>query len=144
MAVAPAEDWRVFGWLADRSGRLRAVRAGYALALPGLAGLLVAPSPGLAAVAGAVLGLALFIPFSVQVTLAQEYLPARVGTASGLTVGLAVSVGGVLAPLLGVLADHAGRRAALAVLVLLPVAALAASTRLPEPDRRRRAPSHHR
>lgn len=132
------------GWLADRSGRLRAVQAGYALAVPGLAGLLAAPGPELAAVAGAVLGLALFLPFSVQVTLAQEYLPARVGTASGLTVGLAVSVGGVLAPLLGVLADHAGLRAALAVLVLLPAAALLASTRLPEPDRpHRQGPAMH-
>lgn len=37
--------------------------------------------------------------------LAQEYLPGRVGTASGMTIGLAVTLGGVVAPLLGRLAD---------------------------------------
>src|SRR3712207_7479681 len=43
----------------------------------------------------------LYLPFSVQTTLGQELLPNRVGTASGVTLGLAVSAGGAVTPLFG-------------------------------------------
>jgi FSR family fosmidomycin resistance protein-like MFS transporter len=49
-----------------------------------------------------------FLPTSVLVVLGQEYLPRRVGMASGVTLGLAVSVGGMCAPFLGRLADWKG------------------------------------
>lgn len=120
------------GWLADRYGRVPAVRTGYALALPGLGGLLVAPNAAVAYCAVAVAGIALYIPFSVHVTLGQEYLPNRIGTASGVTLGLAVSVGGVVAPALGMLADAIGLRSTLAVLLALPIAALLVSYQLPD------------
>jgi MFS transporter, FSR family, fosmidomycin resistance protein len=67
------------------------------------------------------------------VMLGQDYLPRRIGTASGVTVGLAVSAGGLITPLLGTLADHTDLRTALAVLVALPVLALALSLKLHEP-----------
>ena len=44
--------------------------------------------------------------------MGQEYLPGRVGTASGLTIGLAVTLGGLAAPLLGRIADLHGVQAA--------------------------------
>jgi len=125
------------GWLADRHGRLWAVRSGYLLTVPGLLLLLLAPVPVVAFLAAALLGLALYIPFSVHVTLGHEYLPRNIGTASGVTLGLAVSVGGVLAPLLGILADHAGLAAALATLLVFPVASLLIATRLPETHHQR-------
>jgi MFS transporter, FSR family, fosmidomycin resistance protein len=125
----------VGGRLADRLGRVRTIRAGHALAVPALVGLVAAPSLPLAFLATALLGVAIYLPFSVQVTLAQDYLPDRVGTASGVTLGLAVSAGGLLAPALGALADHTDLGTALAVLTVAPVAALLVSTRLPEPDR---------
>ena len=71
----------------------------------------------------------------MQVTLGQDYLPDRVGTASGVTLGLAVSAGGLLAPALGALADHTDLATALAVLTVAPLAALLITTRLPEPER---------
>lgn len=131
------------GRLADRNGRVPTMRVGYALTLPGLAGLLAAPDAVTAYIAAAVLGLALYLPFSVQVTLGQEYLPNRVGTASGVTLGLAVSVGGITAPLLGILAEHVGLRSALAVLLVFPVTALLLSTRLPDRHPAGHAPGHH-
>jgi FSR family fosmidomycin resistance protein-like MFS transporter len=121
------------GRLADRYGRVPAVRLGYLLTLPGLALLVTVPSVGVAYAAAAVLGIGLYLPFSVHVTLGQEYLPGRVGTASGVTLGLAVSVGGILAPLWGTVADHAGLRTALAALLVFPAASLLLSLRLPEP-----------
>src|SRR5579884_1366167 len=42
------------------------------------------------------------------VVLGQEYLPNRVGFASGVTLGLAVSLGGSLSPALGAIADAHG------------------------------------
>jgi MFS transporter, FSR family, fosmidomycin resistance protein len=125
----------VGGRLADRLGRVRTIRAGHALAVPALVGLVAAPSLPLAFLATALLGIALYLPFSVQVTLGQDYLPDRVGTASGVTLGLAVSAGGLLAPALGALADHTDLGTALAVLTVAPLAALFVTTRLPEPER---------
>lgn len=63
------------------------------------------------------LGIALSAPFSVMVVLGQQYLPRHVGTASGVTLGLAVTVGGLAAPVLGRMADQQGVAAALGVLV---------------------------
>ena len=125
----------VGGRLADRLGRVRTIRAGHALAVPALVGLVAALSLPLAFLATALLGIALYVPFSVQVTLGQDYLPDRVGTASGVTLGLAVSAGGLLAPALGALADHTDLGTALAVLTVAPLAALFVTTRLPEPER---------
>jgi FSR family fosmidomycin resistance protein-like MFS transporter len=42
------------------------------------------------------------------VVLGQEYLPNRIGLASGVTLGLAVSLGGGLSPVLGAIADAHG------------------------------------
>src|SRR3954454_4440693 len=120
------------GRLADRYGRVRAMQAGYVFSLPGLIGLLVAPGLGMAMVSVAILGVAIYLPVSVQVTLGQEYLPNRVGTASGVTLGLAVSAGGVTTPLLGVLADAWGLTVTLVLLLALPVIALLLTRRLPE------------
>jgi MFS transporter, FSR family, fosmidomycin resistance protein len=126
------------GWLADRWGRVPAIRLGYALAVPGLVLLVAAPSWPVALVAAVVLGVGLYLPFSVQTTLGQELLPNRVGTASGVTLGLAVSAGGAVTPLFGVLADAHGLSWSVAALLPLPLLALLVSLRLPRPT----APAH--
>lgn len=102
------------GVVADRWGRVVAVRVGYSLAPLALAALVIAPSPTAAMATVVFLGTAMFLPFAPQVTLAQDYLPNRPGTASGVTLGLAMSVGGVASPLFGMLADHSGPRIAMA------------------------------
>lgn len=119
------------GRLADRWGRVPAIRLGYAVTVPGLALLVAAPSWAGAVVAAVVLGVGLYLPFSVQTTLGQELLPNRVGTASGVTLGLAVSAGGAVTPLFGVLADAHGLTWSLAALLPLPLLALLVSLRLP-------------
>jgi FSR family fosmidomycin resistance protein-like MFS transporter len=118
------------GWLADRRGRLTSIRLGYGLCLPALLLLLAAPGVPATAAAAALLGVAVYLPFSVQTTLGQEYLPTRIGTASGVTLGLAVSAGGAVTPALGALADAHGLAVALAVLLALPPVALLISLRL--------------
>jgi FSR family fosmidomycin resistance protein-like MFS transporter len=112
------------GWLADRAGRLASIRLGFAITVPALIGLFLVTSWPLTMVFVALVGLGGSMPFSVFVVLGQDYLPNRIGTASGLTVGLGASVGGLFSPLLGLLADHTSLHVMLGTLVLLPVVAL--------------------
>jgi len=122
------------GWLADRWRRLATVRLGYACGIPALALLAAAPDVEVAFAAAILAGLALYLPFAVQVTLGQDYLPNRIGTASGVTLGLAISFGGLAAPLFGFLADSYGLAVALAALVALPLLSLALAVPLREPQ----------
>jgi len=130
------------GWLGDRFSPLISIRAGFVLAIPALAAVVLAGSVPLAMLAVAAAGIASYLPFSVFVLLGQDYLPNRIGTASGVTVGLAVSIGGLANPLLGALADATSLRLTLAVLIALPVLALAVTAflRLPEPGGAGRGP----
>ncbi|WP_309050534.1 MFS transporter [Streptomyces sp.] len=121
------------GWIGDRDGRMRAVRLGYLLALPTLAGIAWAPSFWVLAVSTVLFGTAMFLPFAAQVTLAQDYLPNRPGTASGLTLGLAMAAGGLCSPLFGWLADTSGLRAAFYALVGLFVVPVLLAFRLLDP-----------
>jgi len=121
------------GWLADRWCRLATVRLGYLCAIPALVLLAAAPDAAVAFGAAIAAGLALYLPFAVQVTLGQDYLPNRIGTASGVTLGLAISIGGLAAPLFGYLADRYGLAVSLAVLAALPVASLILAAPLREP-----------
>lgn len=123
------------GWLGDRFSPLLSIRAGLAAMVPAVAGVLLTGSVGWAFALVAVSGTASFLPFSVFVRLGQDYLPNRIGTASGVTVGLGVSVGGLMSPLVGVLADATSLRTALAVLIVLPVVALVISFFLRPPGR---------
>ncbi|WP_081747089.1 MFS transporter [Arthrobacter sp. H5] len=126
----------VGGWSADRLSRLFAIRLGYALCLPSLIMLLAAPSMVVAVTAVALLGLGLYLPFSVQTTLGQDYLPNRIGTASGVTLGLAVSAGGACAPLFGWLGDQYGLTWSLGVLLIFPLLAFLVSFRLKDTNPR--------
>ncbi|GAA3465584.1 MFS transporter [Nonomuraea roseola] len=127
------------GRLATRFGRLPVVRWSYALTVLAVAGVVFAPGPSFhlfAALASA----GLYVPFSLHITLGQDYLPRRVGTASGVTLGLAVSVGGLASPLVGAVADATSLQAALAPLIALPALGWLLLRTLREPGLPRAAP----
>ena len=107
------------GRLADRYGRLAVVRHAYVLTVLAVAGVVLVPGPPVYLFV-ALTSAGLYVPFSLHVTLGQDYLPRRVGTASGVTLGLTVSVGGLAAPLIGALADATSLRTALVPLIALP------------------------
>ncbi|WP_443333177.1 MFS transporter [Streptomyces sp. CB03234] len=107
------------GRLATRFGRLPVVRWSYALTVPAVAGVVLVPGP-LLYVFVALTSAGLYVPFSLHVTLGQDYLPRRVGTAGGVTLGLTVSAGGAVSPLIGALADATSLQTALAPLIVLP------------------------
>ncbi|MEV4100460.1 MFS transporter [Nonomuraea sp. NPDC049649] len=122
------------GRLAARSGRVRAMRAAYAASVPAVAGVVLAPGP-LMYVCVAAAAITLYAPFSLHVTLGQDYLPRRVGTAGGVTLGLAVSAGGLASPLVGWVAQTASLRVALGCLALVALPAWLLSRTLTEPSR---------
>jgi FSR family fosmidomycin resistance protein-like MFS transporter len=101
------------------------------LLFPLLLAFLGTHSAALALVLMVPIGLFLYAPFSVMTVLAQEYLPGRVGTASGLTIGLAVTLGGLAAPVLGRIADLHGVRAAVSSVALVPLLGAAFAMTLP-------------
>ena len=121
------------GRIADRIGMVRTVQLGGALTVPMLLALRFCPGT-VAPLAFAVLtGLALNIPFAVLVKLGQDYLPGRPGTAAGVTLGLGVSAGGLMAPVFGLIAEHRGPQGVLTVLCAVPIAGLVLGLLLREP-----------
>lgn len=123
------------GRVSDRYGQRRTILTCLALLPFFLLLFLQAHTPAAAYAAVIPLGAALFAPFSVMVVLGQEYMPNRVAMASGVTMGLAGSIGGLAAPALGWIADHRGMRAPFWVLVGLAAATflMATSLRSAEP-----------
>ncbi|WP_228771244.1 MFS transporter [Actinokineospora iranica] len=120
------------GWIGDRHGRMTSVRLGYLVAFPALVGIAWAPTFPVLVLSALLFGASMFLPFAAQVTLAQDYLPNRPGTASGLTLGLAMAAGGLCAPAFGWLADSSGLRWAFYALVALFVFPVLMATRLPD------------
>ncbi|WP_373303511.1 MFS transporter [Streptomyces cinnamoneus] len=122
------------GRLATRFGRIPVVQWSYALTVIAVAGVVFVPGPPLYLFV-ALTSAGLYVPFSLHVTLGQDYLPRRVGTAGGVTLGLTVSIGGIASPLLGALADATSLQTALAPLTVLPALGWLLLRTLHEPDR---------
>ncbi|MCX5342584.1 MFS transporter [Streptomyces atratus] len=121
------------GRLAARHGRIPVVQWSYASTVLAVAGVVFVPGPlfyGFVALTSA----ALYVPFSLHVTLGQDYLPRRVGTAGGITLGLAVSIGGVAGPVIGAVADATSLQTALAPLIALPALGWILLRTLNEPE----------
>ncbi|HUZ30140.1 MAG TPA: MFS transporter [Solirubrobacteraceae bacterium] len=131
MLLGGAAGTLIGGPLADRFGR-RAVLAGSMLVLPPLVVGFLLSGPGLAVVFAAVAGAATIATFAVTIVMGQEYLPGRLGISSGVTIGLSIGLGGVGAPLLGLLADAHGLTSVFVAIAVLPVLALALTFALPK------------
>jgi FSR family fosmidomycin resistance protein-like MFS transporter len=135
MLAAGAVGTLVGGGLVDRFGA-RAVLVGtQVLLLPPLVAL---PFAGTAAATAllALVGFVTIASFSITIVLGQAYLPSRMGLASGVTLGLAIGLGGVAATALGLVADAAGLEAVLWTVAALPVPALLLALSLPTVRRR--------
>lgn len=121
------------GQLADRFGYSRIIRIGFAALLPLLVVFTVVHDVALATVLLVPLGAALFVPNSPMVVLGQKYLPNRLGLASGVTLGLAVSVGGITTPVLGRFADIYGLPSAMHLISYVSILTAIVAFTLPAP-----------
>jgi MFS transporter, FSR family, fosmidomycin resistance protein len=125
------------GPLADRFGRRPVLRWSFVVATPLILVYVLVGGPiGIAAVILA--GAAVIGTFGVSLVMSQEYMPSRVGMASGLSIGLAIGLGGVAALTLGAIADAVDLEAALLCTAIGPALALFVSMFLPPAPVRRR------
>ncbi|MFJ3876804.1 MFS transporter [Streptomyces sp. NPDC090077] len=120
------------GSLANRHDRVHVSRWSYLLSVAAVTGVIYAPGPAVFLFV-ALTSVGLYVPFSLQITLGQDYLPSRIGTASGVTLGLTVSIGGLVSPLLGQLADSTSLKTALTPLIAMPALSWLLFRALPEP-----------
>jgi FSR family fosmidomycin resistance protein-like MFS transporter len=130
MLLGGAGGTLIGGPLADRFGR-RAVLVSSMLLLPPLIAIFMLCGPALAVPVAAVIGATTIATFAVTIVMGQEYLPGRLGVAAGVTIGLSIGLGGVGAPLLGLLADADGLRSVFVTIGVLPLAALLLTFFLP-------------
>jgi FSR family fosmidomycin resistance protein-like MFS transporter len=130
MLFGGAAGTLVMGPLADRFGR-RTVLGLSMILLPPLifCFTLVGPLVGMALLV--LVGAATVGTFGVTVVMGQEYLPGRIGLAAGITMGLSIGLGGIGAPLLGLVADSAGLSFTMLVIAVLPVLGLLLALTLP-------------
>jgi FSR family fosmidomycin resistance protein-like MFS transporter len=143
MLVAGAGGTYVGGRLMDRVGRRVILVGSMALLSPLLVlFLLVGRWPATALLVG--IGFVVISNFSVTVVMGQEYMPSRLGLASGIMLGAAIGAGGVAAAALGALADATSLDTTLWVIALTPLPALLLALTLPptSTDRRLRAERH--
>ncbi|MGX6446769.1 MFS transporter [Patulibacter sp. S7RM1-6] len=134
MLAAGAAGTLVGGRCADRFGR-RVVLV-WAM-LPLTLFLIALPHAGLPLFLILLVGIGVTVdgPFSTTVVLGHEYLPGRTGLSSGITLGLAIGVGGLLATALGALADATSLHVALLILPAFSALALLLALSLPDPSR---------
>jgi MFS transporter, FSR family, fosmidomycin resistance protein len=109
------------GGAADRFGYRKVSIGGFALLAAFTPFLALSHSALWATLLLIPIGLVLSAPFGPMVVLGQSYLPNRIGLASGVTLGLGFSFGGLITPLLGWVADNHGLRAAISIVAFIPL-----------------------
>ncbi|HYK74211.1 MAG TPA: MFS transporter [Pseudoneobacillus sp.] len=111
------------GPLADRFGRRNIIFLSIIGSAP-LTLLLPYVGPTFAYILLALTGLILMSSFSVTVVYAQELLPGKIGTMSGLIVGLAFGMGAIGSVALGALIDWMGIQTTMIAVSFLPILGL--------------------
>lgn len=78
------------------------------------------------------IGFMVYATYSPSIVLGQKYVPNRVGFSSGITLGVAVAIGGGATPIIGRVADLYGVWTAMAVIACLPIGIAAVGLSLPD------------
>ncbi|RCK72539.1 MAG: Fosmidomycin resistance protein [Anaerolineae bacterium] len=130
MSIGSVAGALLSGPIADRLGRRRILF--WMALIISVSVLVFVFTPGL--LAFVILGLAsaaLSASFTISMVLGQSYGRGNLGLASGLTVGLAVGIGGLSAPIFGFLADRVGLSTTLSAVAILPLLAAGLILALP-------------
>jgi FSR family fosmidomycin resistance protein-like MFS transporter len=124
------------GKLADSFGYRQTIRLSCIILLPAV--LLFALTKSLVAAVILLLpmGIGISLCYSPMVLMGQQYLPGHMGLASGVTLGLAVSIGGICTPLLGRIGDFYGLTAVFFVIATVAVIPLLVSFWLKDAESR--------
>ena len=125
------------GPIADRVGRRPVLVASMAAVAP-LTVVYVAVGGIAGAIALALVGVCVIGTFGVTMVMSQEYLPRRIGMASGLSIGLSIGLGGIAVVALGAVADSVDLRTAMYVAAAAAVPGFVLAVLLPSTRARRR------
>jgi len=132
MLLAGAVGTLVLGPVADRVGLRRTLVVTQAL-IPVLMLVFVYVGGVSGAIALLAIGVCVVGTFGVTMVLSQLYLPQHIGMASGLSVGLAMGIGGTAAVVLGAVADAIDLETALTISAVAPAIGVLVCLRLPRP-----------
>ncbi len=121
------------GLIADRIGFVLVLRASFLVMIPAMFCLFHSTSLTTASLLLLPAAVAIFLPYSPIVVLGQKYLGRNAGFASGITLGLSTTIGGIFAPVVGWAADRWGLTNALEILWIAGVAGAIAAFLLKEP-----------
>ncbi len=122
----------VGGSLADRIGQKKVMLTGFIGLTIFLPMLILTNSALIALLLLVPIGLLLYGTYSPSIVLGQAYLPNRIGFSSGITLGVAVAIGGGFAPIIGKIADIFGIWCALASITFIPIVILLVTLSLPD------------
>ena len=122
------------GILADRLGYVRVLRVSFFVMIPAMFLLVNSTSLTLALLLLPLVAFSLFAPYSSAVVLGQTYLSKNIGFASGVTLGLTTTFGGLVTPIIGRAADMYGISAALQCRWLVAIFGALCSFALRTPD----------
>jgi FSR family fosmidomycin resistance protein-like MFS transporter len=113
------------GVLADRFGYIKVMRIAFLVMVPAMLAFTNSKQLWLSLWLLLPVAFSLFIPYSSIVVLGQTYLGKSVGLASGITMGLGTTMGGMMSPLVGWGADQWGIGPALQILWVVALLGLA-------------------
>jgi FSR family fosmidomycin resistance protein-like MFS transporter len=132
MLLAGAAGTLALGPIADRIGFRRTLVITQALIAPLLLVFIYAGGI-VGALALLPVGVCVVGTFGVTMVLSQLYLPRHIGVASGLSVGLAMGIGGTAAVVLGAVADTIDLKTALTISAIAPALGVFVCLKLPRP-----------
>ena len=121
--------------MADRIGQKEVMLLGFIGLTLFLPVLIFADNVQVATLLLIPIGLVLYGTYSPAIILGQSYLPNRVGLSSGVTLGIAVAIGGGAVPIIGKIADLYGIWFSLASIAFLPILFSAIVLSLPNPQK---------
>jgi FSR family fosmidomycin resistance protein-like MFS transporter len=132
MLLAGAVGTLLLGPVADAIG-LRRTLVLTQVAIAPLVLVFVYVGGVLGVIALMVIGVCVVGTFGVGMVLSQLYLPRHVGMASGLSIGLAMGIGGLAAVALGAVADAVDLETALVISAAAPLLGVVLCLKLPAP-----------
>ena len=132
ISIAGSVSTLIGGRLADRYGFNRVIRTGLVCVIPCMIVVILSRSVILSTIMLVPMAMTLYLAFSPSVALGQKLVPNHIGLASGITMGLASSVGGVVSPVLGRIGDSTGLPVVLWILVGTAVLACVGSFFVPD------------
>ena len=132
LSLSGAVATLIGGNLADKYGFNKTIRTGLTLLVPCFVILTLSRSVLFSTFMLIPTAMSLNLAFSPSTALGQKFVPNHIGLASGITMGLASSFGGMISPLLGKVADAHGVPTVLYIIIGLAITACVASYFVPD------------